>query len=113
MGKMLNKSHSDIARSVGGTSIMSSDCFGEQDNSPNGRKKKRMPLIDLQHVSAEDDSALHSYGNMLISDFRVSEHLKNFQFHHVIAAAIFMISLTTKDVGIPYSDGGQLSLSAL
>jgi hypothetical protein len=43
---------------------MSNDCFGEQDNSPNGRKKKRMPLIDLQHVIAADDSALNSYGNV-------------------------------------------------
>jgi hypothetical protein len=64
MGKILNKSHRYIAWSAGGISIMSNDCFGEQYNSPNDRKKKRVSLIDLYHVIAEDDSSLHSYGNM-------------------------------------------------
>jgi len=43
---------------------MSNDCFGENDNSPNGRRKKRMYMIDLYHVITGDDSSLHSYGNM-------------------------------------------------
>jgi len=42
---------------------MSNDCFGEQDNSPNGRKKRRMSFTDLQHLTAENDSVLHSCGN--------------------------------------------------
>jgi len=63
---MWNKSHRDIVWSAGGISIMSNDCFDEQDSSPKGRKKKRTPLIDLYHVTAEDDSSLlvHSYGNV-------------------------------------------------
>jgi hypothetical protein len=64
MGKILNKSHRDIMWSASGIGIMSNDCFGEQDNSPNGHKKRRMPLIDSQHVIAENDSVLYSYGNM-------------------------------------------------